>query len=61
VVGTTFWVAPVNARILHGGVQGAAGVVENLAHVNAEGDQVVAGGVDVVHSQDQPLDRARLG
>jgi hypothetical protein len=35
--------------------------VENLAHVDAAGDQVVAGGVDVVHRQDRAVDRARLG
>jgi hypothetical protein len=35
--------------------------VEDLAHVDAAGDQVVAGGVDVVHGEDQALRRARLG
>ena len=61
VVGTTFRVAPADAWVLHGVVEGAAGVVENLAHVDAAGDQVVAGGVDVVHGQDQAVHRARLG
>jgi len=54
-------VAPADAWVLHGVVEGAAGVVENLAHVDAAGDQVVAGGVDVVHRQDQRVDRAWLG
>ena len=54
-------IAPADAWVLHGVVEGAAGVVENLAHVDAAGDQVVAGGVDVVHRQDQRVDRARLG
>ena len=31
---------------LHGVVEGAAGIVENLAHIDTAGDQVVAG-VDV--------------
>jgi len=35
--------------------------VENFAHVDAVGDQVVAGGVDVVHRPDRAVDRARLG
>src|SRR5215211_3931180 len=44
VVGTTLRVAPADARILHGVVEGAAGVVEDLAYVDATGDQVVADG-----------------
>ncbi len=48
-------VAPADARVLHGVVEGAAGVVEDLAHVDAAGDQVVAGGVDVVHGEDQAV------
>ena len=54
-------VAPADAWVLHGVVKGAAGIVENLAHVDAAGDQVVAGGVDVVHRQDRGVDRAWLG
>ena len=54
-------VAPADARVLHGVVEGAAGVVEDLAHVDAAGDQVVAGGVDVVHGEDQAARRAGLG
>ena len=54
-------VAPADAWVLHGVVEGAAGVVEDLAHVDAAGDQVVAGGVDVVHGEDRAVDRARLG
>src|SRR5918996_4136029 len=46
-VGTTFRVAPRHARVLHGIVEGAAGVVEDLGDVDAAGDQVLAGGVDV--------------
>ena len=35
--------------------------MEDLAHVDAAGDQVVAGGVDVVHGEDQAVRRAGLG
>ena len=35
--------------------------MEDLAHVDAAGDQVVAGGVDVVHGEDQAARRAGLG
>ncbi len=59
-VGTTFRVAPGDARVLHGVVEGAAGVVEDLADVDAAGDQVVAGGADVLHGEDQ-VRRASLG
>ena len=55
------WVAPVDAWILHGVVEGATGIVENLAHVDAAGDQIVAGGINVVHHQDRAVDRAGLG
>src|SRR5205814_6993566 len=51
-VGTALRVAPAHARILHGVVEGAAGIVEDLAHVNAAGDQVVTGGVNVIHGED---------
>jgi len=54
-------VTPTDAWVLNGVVEGAAGVVENLAHVDAAGDQVVSGGVDIVHRQDRTVDRARLG
>ena len=37
-VGTTLRVAPADARVLHGVVEGAAGVVEDLAHIDAAGD-----------------------
>src|SRR4029434_3755922 len=37
-VGTTFRVAPAAARVLHGVVARAAGVVEDLANVDATGD-----------------------
>ncbi len=47
-IGTTFRVAPSDARVLDGVVEGAAGVVEDLADVDAAGDQVLAGGVDVI-------------
>lgn len=60
-VGTTLRVAPADAWILHGVVEGAAGVVEDLAHVNPAGDQVVAGGLDAVHGEEQAVRRARLG
>src|SRR5437763_6981368 len=59
-VGTTLRVAPSDARVLDCIVEGAAGVVEHLADVDATGDQVLAGGIDIVHSEDQ-FDRARLG
>src|SRR4029077_14283836 len=52
-VGTTFRVAPSDARVLDRVVEGAAGVVEDLADVDAAGDQAVAGGVDVIHGEDQ--------
>lgn len=55
VVGTTLWVATADAWVLHGIVKGAAGVVEDLAHVNPAGDQVGAGGVDVVHGESQAV------
>ena len=54
-------VPPADAWVLQGVVEGTAGVVENLAYVNSTGDKVVAGGVDVVHSQNRVVDRARLG
>src|SRR5262245_55852320 len=57
-VGTTLRVAPSNARVLHGVVEGAAGVVEDLADFDAAGDQVVASGVDVIYGEDQ-VRRAR--
>ena len=61
VVGTTLRVAPADAWVLHDVVEGAAGVVEGLAHVNPAGDQVRAGGLDVVHGEDQAVRRARPG
>jgi hypothetical protein len=52
-VGTTFRVPPSDARVLRGVVEGAAGVVEYLADVDAAGDQVVAGGVEIIYGEDQ--------
>src|SRR5439155_9147218 len=52
-VGTTFRVAPSDARVLDSVVKGAAGVVEDFADVDAAPDQVLAGGVDVIHGEDQ--------
>jgi hypothetical protein len=43
------------------GLEDAAGVVEDLAHGDAAGDQVGAGGVHVVHGEDQAVRRAGLG
>src|SRR5262249_18259967 len=60
-VGTTLRVTPADAWVLHSVVEGTAGVVENLAHLDASGDQVVAGGVEVVHREDHGACRARLG
>src|SRR5215207_3754009 len=60
-VGTAFGVAPADARVLQGVVEGAAGVVEDLAHVNAAGDEVGAGGVEVFYGEDEAVGRARLG
>ena len=37
VVGTTLRVAPADAWVLHGVVEGGAGVIEDLAHVNPAG------------------------
>src|SRR6266508_964749 len=59
-VGTTFRIAPNDPRVLHGVVERAAGVVEDLADVDAASDQVLAGGVDVIHGEDQ-LRRAKPG
>ena len=42
-VGTIFRIAPSDARVLQGVVEGAAGVMEYLAHVDAAGDQVARG------------------
>jgi hypothetical protein len=60
VVGTTLRVAPAHACVLPG-LEDAAGVVKDLAHVDAAGDQVVAGGVEVAHGEDQAIGQARLG
>jgi hypothetical protein len=35
--------------------------MEDLAHVDAAGGQVVASGVDVVHGEDKAVRRVRLG
>src|SRR5437867_11671588 len=59
-IGTTFRVAPNDARVLHGVVQGASGAVEDLAGVNAASDKVLADGVNVIHGQHQ-VRRARSG
>src|SRR4029077_7500127 len=59
-VGTTFRVPPSHARVLDRVVEGAAGVVEDLADVDAAGDQAVAGCVNVLHREDQ-FRRARRG
>src|ERR1700722_4603032 len=59
-VGTTLWVAPAHARVLTG-LEDAAGVVKDLAHVDAAGDQVGAGGVEVAHREDQAVGQTRLG
>lgn len=60
-VGTTLRVTPNDAWVFHGVVEGATGIVKNLAHVDALGGQVVTGGIDVVHRQDRRDDRTRLG
>ena len=60
VVGTTLRIAPADARVLYGVVERAAGVVEDLAHLDAAGNQVVAGDVDIVDGEDQDVRRARL-
>src|SRR5262249_17384742 len=60
-VGKTMRGASPGPGVLHAVVEGAAGVVEDLANVDAAGDQVVAGGVDVVHGEGQAVRRARLG
>ena len=39
---------PADARVLHRVVEGAAGVVEDLTHIDAAGDEVGAGGGEVV-------------
>ena len=59
-VRTTLRVAPADAWIVHGVVEGTACVVEDFAHVNAACDQVVAGGVDVVHGEDEAVRRVAL-
>ena len=52
-VGTTFRVAPGDARFLHSVIKWAAGVVEDFAQVDAAVDQVIAGG--------STLSAARMG
>src|SRR4030095_15263573 len=59
-IGTTLRIASSYARGFHCFVEGAAGVVEHLADLDAAGDQVPVSGVDVIHSEDQ-VRRARLG
>ena len=54
-------VAPRDARFLDGVVKGATGIVEDLAHFDAAGDQVFAGGIDVVYGKDEAVGQARLG
>ncbi len=61
VVGTTLRVAPADAWVLHGVVEGAAGIVEDLAHLDAAGDEVVAGGGNVVDGENQAVYCAGLG
>src|SRR5262245_12342400 len=60
-VGTTLRVASGDTRVLHSVVEWAAGIVEDLAHIDAAGYEVVAGGLDVVHGEDQAVCRAGLG
>jgi hypothetical protein len=57
-VGTPFGVAPGDAWVLDAVVEGAGGVVEDLAHVDAASDEVVAGGVEVLHGEEQGVRRA---
>ena len=59
VQGMTFRVAPSDARFLHSVIKWAAGVMEDLAHVDAAADQVIAGGVEVVHREGTSSCRAR--
>src|SRR5262249_40590864 len=54
-VGTTFRVAPVDAWVLPGVVEGTASVVEDPTHLDAASDQVFAGGLDVVHREYQAV------
>src|SRR5262245_52788322 len=51
-VRTTLRIAAADARVLHGVVEGASGVVKDFAYVDTAGEQVVAGGVDVVDGED---------
>ena len=60
MVGPAFRVAPADARVLYGAVEGAAGVMEDLAHLDAVSDQLLSGGVEVVHGE-EAVRRARLG
>jgi hypothetical protein len=55
------WIAPAGAWVFRGVVEDTVGIVENLAHVNATGNQVVAGGIDIIHRQDRGVNHARLG
>jgi hypothetical protein len=41
--------------------EAATGFVERLTHLDAAREEFVAGGLDVVHRQEQPVERARLG
>gem|GEM_PF-3861275 len=61
MVRTTLRIASVVSWFLHGVVERATRIVKNLAHVDTAAAQVVAGGVDIVDSQDGGLNKARLG
>ena len=55
------FVAPADAGVLPGVVERPAGEVEDLAHGDAAGAQVGAGGVDIGHGEDQAPRRAGTG
>src|SRR2546423_2831532 len=56
IVGTTFRIAPVNARAFPGIVERAAREMEHLAHFHTADDQLSARGIDVVHGEGKTLD-----
>jgi hypothetical protein len=63
-IGTALGIWARSARVgprVKAATEAAADVVEHLAYLDAVREELAAGRVDVVHRQDQAVDRARLG
>ena len=58
-VGTPLRIAPGDAWLLAGVVERAAGVVKDLARVDAAGDQIGASGFDIIDGEDQAVELSR--